>query len=170
MNKDYNQAIDEWIDVIASNQLTREELNKATLQLAKSYLKINDINSAKSVVSEYWSFHRKDLLWIIAKICQEEQSTSFAEKLIGDIRCYTYAWLDFCTEMQQLYFDLGDKEKAREISASVVDVAFSSICPATRAMIQCLKTQGKISDSTILKDLYKEIKRIKNENILRQGD
>ena len=67
--------------------------------------------------------------------------------------------------MQQLYANLGNIEKAEELQRSIVEVAFMSMRPATKALMRSLEISGHISDSYILKNLYQEVKRIHKERI-----
>ena len=162
----YEQLVADITADIASGKLSREEYAKATRNLARAHYKLGNIDTAKEVVRSNWNFNRKDLLITIVNICQEEQSGAFAEELIGEVRCYAYTWLDFSVEMQQLYKDIGENDKADVLAASIMEVAFTSLRPATKAIYKSLEIQGKISDSYIIKNLYSEIKRIHKESNL----
>lgn len=162
----YEQLISDITADLRAGRMSREETIKATRNLARAYYKLGDIESSKNTIREHWNFNRKDLLSAIANICQAEHSGAFAEELIGEVRCYAYTWLDFSVEMQQLYTDIGENNKAEVIASSIMETAFMSLRPATKAIYKSLEIQGKISDSYIIKNLYSEVKRIHKESNL----
>lgn len=162
----YEQLVYDITADLSMGRMSREETTKATRNLARAHYKLGNIEEAKTVIRENWNFNRKDLLITIANICQEEKSGAFAEELIGEVRCYAYTWLDFSVEMQQLYMDIGETDKAEVIAASIMETAFMSLRPATKAIYKSLEIQGKISDSYIIKNLYGEVKRIHKESNL----
>ena len=67
--------------------------------------------------------------------------------------------------MQKLYTKVGNNEKAISIQQSIIETAYLSIAPATRALCESLKIGGCIMDSDIMRNLYKELKRIHKEHL-----
>lgn len=161
-NEYYENGIRELTESIKVG-MPRAEMNKATKHLIHCYIKLERYEEAKDLLRKYFTFDRKDLLHNISSICVKTNNATFAEELIGDIRCYAYTWLEFCVEMQSLYQQLGETEKAAELQRSIIETAFMSMRPATKAIYKSLEISGQISDSYIIKNLYKEVKRVHKE-------
>lgn len=161
-NTYYETGVQELTESIEKG-LPREEMNKAVKHLIHCHIKLEQYEEAKDLLRQHFTFNRKDLLNNIASVCRKTNDASFAEELIGDIRCYAYTWLEFCVDMQQLYMQLGETEKAAELQRSIIETAFMSMRPATKAIYKSLEISGQISDSFIIKNLYKEVKRVHKE-------
>ena len=161
-NEYYENGIAELTEAIAKG-MPRTEMNKATKHLIHCHIKLEQYEEAKALLRKYFTFDRKDLLNNIASICRKTNDLRFAEELIGDIRCYAYTWLEFCVDMQALYMQAGEPEKAAELQRSIIETAFMSMRPATKAIYKSLEISGQISDSYIIKDLYREVKRVHKE-------
>lgn len=156
----YQKGIDDLNAAIAAGIHDTNEMNRATRNLIQMHLKLEQYDDAKRLLRKYFHFNRKDLLIPIANFCKHTDDTSLAEELIGDIRCYSYVWLEFCVEMQALYTQHEEFEKADTIAESIREVAFASIRPATKAFARSLEISGKLTDSYTIKNLYAELKRI----------
>jgi tetratricopeptide (TPR) repeat protein len=164
-NEYYINGITEISEALATGIQDHDEMRRATRNLIHFHIRLEQYEEAKDLLRQYFNFNRKDLLHDIALLSRFTNDTTFAEELIGDIRCYAYTWMEFCVDMQQLYMNLGQVEKAEELQRSVVEVAFMSMRPATKALMRSLEISGHISDSYILKNLHKEVKRIRKERI-----
>ncbi|MBQ8806291.1 MAG: hypothetical protein IJZ68_07560 [Bacteroidaceae bacterium] len=162
-NEYYENGVKELTDAIAAGIPDRDEMNRATRNLIHFHIRLEQYETAKDLLRKHFNFNRKDLLNNISLLCRLTEDTSIAEELIGEIRCYAYTWLEFCVDMQQLYMNAGEVEKATELQHSIIECAFMSLRPATKAIARSLSISGNISDSYILKNLYKETKRIHKE-------
>lgn len=160
----YETGIHDITEQMKSRNLSKEEMEKATRNLVHFHIKLEKYEEAKELLRTYFHFGRKDLLMPIANLCTKTKDPAIAEELIGEIRCYAYTWLEFAVEMQRLYTELGEVEKAEALQHSLIEVAFMSLRPATRAMYKSLEISGHISDSLAVKQLYREIKRVHKEH------
>lgn len=156
----YQKGVEELTAAIAAGIHDVNEMNRATRNLIQMHIKLEEYDIAKTLLRKYFHFNRKDLLMAIANLCKHTDDTSLAEELIGDIRCYSYVWLEFCVEMQALYTQHEEFEKADTLAESIREVAFASIRPATKAFARSLEISGKLTDSYTIKNLYAELKRI----------
>lgn len=164
-NEQYKNEIQTLKQQIAKGINNTDEMIRVTRQLIRAYIHTEQYNEAKTLLRKYFNFNRKDLLISISDICFKTNDITFAEELIGEIRCYSYTWLDFCVNMQKLYTKFGDNEKAISIQQSIIETAYLSIAPATRALYESLKIGGCIMDSDIIRNLHKELKRIHKEHL-----
>lgn len=164
-NQYYITGIQDLNAQLAAGISDREEMNKATRNLIHFHIKVEQYEEAKELLRKYFNFNRKDLLNNIAHVCKNTNDAAFAEELIGEIRCYAYTWLEFCVDMQELYTTLGETEKATELQHSIVETAFMSMRPATRALYRSLEISGHMSDSYVIRNLYKEVKRVHKEHV-----
>lgn len=164
-NEYYLNGIEEIQNAIANGIPDREEMRRATKNLIHFHIRLEQYEDAKELLRQHFNFNRKDLLHDVALLSRLTNDTTFAEELIGEIRCYAYTWMEFCVDMQQLYTNLGEIEKAEALQRSIVEVAFMSMRPATKALMRSLEISGHLSDSYILKNLHKEVKRIHKERI-----
>lgn len=160
----YEQAIHDLTISINDKRLPRNEINKASRNLIMAHLKLNNLEEAKSLLQQYFTLNRYDLLLPLSRFCKQTNDPSLAEELIGEVRCYSYTWMDFAVQMQQLYMDNGDFEKARIVADSIQEVAMMSIRPATKALAKSFAIAGRISDSNILKELHKQLKAMRYSN------
>lgn len=164
-NEYYLNGVEEISHSLSTGITDRDEFRRATRNLIHFHIRLEQYEEAKDLLRQHFNFNRKDLLHDIALLSRLTNDTTFAEELIGEIRCYAYTWMEFCVDMQQLYANLGNIEKAEELQRSIVEVAFMSMRPATKALMRSLEISGHISDSYILKNLYQEVKRIHKERI-----
>lgn len=160
----YEQAVHDLTASINDKRLTRDELNKASRNLIMAHLKLNNLDDAKSLLQQYFTLNRYDLLLPLSRFCKQTNDAALAEELIGEVRCYSYTWMDFAVQMQQLYTDNGEFEKARIIADSIQEVAMMSIRPATKALAKSFAIAGRISDSNTLKELHKQLKSMRYSN------
>jgi tetratricopeptide (TPR) repeat protein len=160
----YEQAVKDLTASINNKRLTRDELNKASRNLIMAHIKLNNLEEAKILLQQYFTLNRYDLLLPLSRFCQQTNSPSLAEELIGDVRCYSYTWMDFAVQMQQLYMDNGEFEKARIVADSIQEIAMMSIRPATKALAKSFAIAGRVSDSNILKELHKQLKAMRYNN------
>lgn len=160
----YEQAVRDLTTSINDKRLTRDELNKASRNLIMAHLKLNNLDDAKSLLQQYFTLNRYDLLLPLSRFCKQTNDVALAEELIGDVRCYSYTWMDFAVQMQQLYMDNGEFEKARIVADSIQEIAMMSIRPATKALAKSFTIAGRISDSDTLKELHKRLKAMRYSN------
>lgn len=169
MNEHYESIVTNCIDQIRGGIKNAQELQKTTQKLIHAHIKLGNLNEAKTLMEQYFTFNRKDLLEDIALICESEQSSKFAEKLMGPVRCYAYTWLNFAVRMQQVYINEGNISAAQTLATEVENIAYASASPALKAYIASLQVMGRYNEATILKNARKEIKQVKQGKYI-QGD
>lgn len=142
-----------------------DDMLRLTRRLIRLHIHLGMYEEAKVLLRKYFNFNRKDLLQSIADICTKTRDASFAEELIGECRCYSYVWMEFCVVMQRLYITLEQNDKADAIHHSIIETALASIRPATKALYKSFNISGNTDESYIIHSLHRELKRIYQEYI-----